>query len=50
MKEMSTEEMKSIYGVQYDVEPQSVSVTVVTSFVASYLSSAAFKCGKDNKK
>ena len=52
MKSMSIEEMQSIYGANsIEVEPQSLSLLSVASlsFVGSYLASAAFKCGKDNK-
>lgn len=49
MKSMTEEEMRNIYGAHSEEQPNSVSATLIISFVGSYLASAAFKCGKDNK-
>ncbi|MDS3918862.1 lichenicidin A2 family type 2 lantibiotic [Staphylococcus hominis] len=52
MKELTQEEMESIYGGNgADAETRSTPVcTLGISFLGSYLGSAATKCGKANKK
>ncbi|NGP58717.1 type 2 lantibiotic [Paenibacillus thiaminolyticus] len=52
LKSLSEEEMASIFGGDgMDVEVRSTLICGVgASFIGSYLASAAFKCGKKNKK
>ncbi|WP_025149540.1 hypothetical protein [Bacillus sp. H1a] len=52
LKELDLQTIQSVYGgYGADVEPRSSLVcTALFSFVGSYLGSATFKCGKDNKK
>ncbi|MGZ9815639.1 lichenicidin A2 family type 2 lantibiotic [Peribacillus simplex] len=52
LKQISLDEMNVIYGgTGSDVDVRSSLVcTALASFIGSYLGSAAFKCGKDNKK
>lgn len=51
LKNLSEEEMKSIFGGSgMDAEARSSLICGAgISYVGSYLASAAFKCGKDNK-
>lgn len=49
IKQLDLEEMHEIYG-GIDPNPRStILCTAGASFIASYLASAAFNCGKDNK-
>lgn len=52
LRSLSEEEMAAIFGGSgMDVEVRSTPICGAgISFVASYLASAAFKCGKENKK
>ncbi|NPC93162.1 type 2 lantibiotic [Bacillus sp. WMMC1349] len=53
LRELSISEMEKIYGSsgsRGQVEPNSTPIcSFLISGVGSYLGSAAFKCGKDNK-
>jgi type 2 lantibiotic (TIGR03893 family) len=51
LKSLSKEEMEVIFGGSgSDVEPRSTVICGIgISFIGSYLGTAAFKCGKDNK-
>ncbi|MCU5256369.1 mersacidin family lantibiotic [Bacillus pacificus] len=48
MKKLSKTEMEKIYGAS-GVDPRTTPSPLLASFVASYIASAEFKCGKDNK-
>ena len=48
MKKLDTTEMEKIYGAS-GVDPRTPPSPLLASFVASYIASAEFRCGKDNK-
>ncbi|MDR4439916.1 type 2 lantibiotic [Bacillus cereus] len=48
MKKLDTTEMEKIYGAS-GVDPRTTPSPLLASFVASYIASAEFRCGKDNK-
>ena len=48
MKKLDTTEMEKIYGAS-GVDPRTTPSPLLASFVASYIASAQFRCGKDNK-
>ncbi len=51
LKELSEDELMYVYGGNSEVTPQSsLACSIFASFLSSYLASAAFKCGKDNKR
>ncbi|MCU5237390.1 mersacidin family lantibiotic [Bacillus cereus] len=48
MKKLDTTEMEKIYGAS-GVDTRTTPSPLLASFVASYIASAEFRCGKDNK-
>ncbi|WP_142323754.1 lichenicidin A2 family type 2 lantibiotic, partial [Bacillus thuringiensis] len=46
MKKLDTTEMEKIYGAS-GVDPRTTPSPLLASFVASYIASAEFRCGKD---
>ena len=48
MKKLDTTEMEKIYGAS-GVDPRTTPSPLLASFVASYIASAQYRCGKDNK-